>query len=898
MTDSQATDPAQVRRRSGSYLSPAKITPPVSSPHEVKRQTLLDRVLEDASGHVIVIQAPAGFGKTTLMSQLQRYFRDHGQTTGWLTLDEADNDVSRFMAGFAAAVEGMSDNSTDRLERPSSNHELSFWIFDRLATIQPPPVMFFDDLESIRNPVVMGLLNRGINSLPANASVVIGSRNLPDIGLPRLRALGRLIELDAAELRFTQDESGEFLRARRGFALGDEQVAQLQFKTEGWAAALWLASLALARRQDTGAFIDSFSGTNAAVAAYLAEDVLDALPAEQQDFLLRCSVLKELSEPLCNAVCGCDNSLDRLRELDRLNIFLNPIDETRSTFKFHSLFRDFLLNRLTRLPKEELAKLHRVAANAYLADGRPVPAITHALEADPDGFGIPLLREHLDDLLVQGRMRLLAGWIARLPAATRSTHPWLLPILAWSVTFTRGPRAGLELIKDLDETTLPPSSLALLQALRPMLLAMMDRISEAHALGLSALETVDESHSFARAMIYQALTQTSIILGEHENAHEYVDQARRAQREATTGLGHLLAEAAEAVLDLMSGRLKNARTRIDLARTRFKQARQSDHDGNPLAGTQYAEILYEQGETVEAKRLLEVYAPLMRDLGPPDALISSHIMLARIAARQGDDERAYELLTELETAGHHLNAPRVLASARLERARMSLVCNDLNTAKDHLTTAENTYDWNATKDHWYVANDTLTPRLIRATWLIRSGAAAKALPILQNELNEAMQTNRPRRALKIRILLAEAYAADRQRNKAMRALRRALEFADAEGFTQTFADEGSAITALVQEFRAGEHQQEPVDQITYLRPEKPVMSRPAMADMGIEDPLTPKEVEVLELLAQGCSNTELSERLFVSESTVRTHLRSINLKLHAGNRTQAVAIARTLGLVA
>ena len=273
-------------------------------------------------------------------------------------------------------------------------------------------------------------------------------------------------------------------------------------------------------------------------------------------------------------------------------------------------------------------------------------------------------------------------------------------------------------------------------------------------------------------------------------------------------------------------------------------------------------------------------------------------MLARIAARQGDDERAYELLTELETAGHHLNAPRVLASARLERARMSLVCNDLNTAKDHLTTAENTYDWNATKDHWYVANDTLTPRLIRATWLIRSGAAAKALPILQNELNEAMQTNRPRRALKIRILLAEAYAADRQRTKAMRALRRALEFADAEGFTQTFADEGSAITALVQEFRAGEHQQEPVDQITYLRPEKPVMSRPAMADMGIEDPLTPKEVEVLELLAQGCSNTELSERLFVSESTVRTHLRSINLKLHAGNRTQAVAIARTLGLVA
>ena len=840
------------------------------------------------------MHAPAGFGKTTAMTQILGRVREHGSAAAWLTLDSGDNDISRFLAGFAAAVESLQPKGTRRPPKPQRNAELTRWILDRIAEVDQPVTLFFDDFEALHNPVVMGSITNGIEIMAPHARIVIGSRTMPDIGLARLRARGALTEIDVTKLRFTAQEADDFLTHRRNVALGAEQVGRLHLRTEGWAAALWLASLVLERRSDADAFLAEFSGSNTAIANYLAEDVLAALPPLLRDFLLRCAVLEELDARLCRAVTGRDDSLDLLRELERQHLFVVPLDEQGETYRFHGLFRDFLLNQLQRRLPADVIALHRAAAQAYLGADRPIPAIRHALRAQDADLATALLGEHVDELLGQGRLRLLADCIAQLPTQALTGQPRLRMILAWSLTFTRGPAEAFKLVVDLDHRQLPPESAAHLLALRPMLLAMMDRIDEAHSSGVEALNQLSDQQPFARTMLCQALTQTSIILGHHEDARRYVDEARRAQPDVRSRFALVLAESAEALLDLMGGRLRQATARMKLATQTEGEERQRERTGNALAAVQMAEALYEADRCDEAQHLLEVNTPLLQDLGLPDALISAHVMLSRIAGTNGDEDRALELLGELETAGHRLGLARAVASARLERARVRLDHGDAAGSAEQLAAAEAVYSWEAASQCWFVANDTLTPAIGRMRWMLRTGSVAKVLPRIREELASAEEQQRGRRALKLRILLGEALHADGQTKMGLRNLARARQIAQAEGFVRTFIEEGAGVQALLQQLDQS-HDDDSVSESSSADSGSSAAAAAAAANLA--DPLTQKEIQVLTLLAQGYSNNAMAERLFVSESTVRTHLRSINLKLHAGNRTQAIAIARKLGLI-
>ncbi len=883
-------------QRQSPYVSRTKVTAPATSRYEVPRQAMLARAGQAETSRAVLVHAPAGFGKTTFMTQLLARYRQQGIATVWLTLDNGDNDVSRFLSGFSSAVATLLPNGVQPGLAQMRNADLVEWILEQLAASSAPVAIFFDDFETIRNPVVMGLVARGIEAIPSKACLVIGTRTLPEIGLARLRARGTLSEIDAAGLRFSAEETQEFLTQRRGVGLSAQQVERLQAGTEGWVTALWLASLALENHGDTDKFLDSFSGSNAAIAAYLAEDVLAALPEPLRLFLLRSSMLDELSPRLCNAVCGTSDSLEMLRELERHQLFLVPIDEARDLYRYHSLFLDFLRHQLQRRHHEELRGLHLAACTAYLAEERAIPAIRHALLSGDTAMAIELIHSHVDVLLSQGRLRLLAECIGQLPKAQLQHHPRLRLIHAWCTAFTWGPKEALTRVADIDSDSLAGEPAAYLKALRPMLLVMMDRIAEAHELGMQALTEVSMDYPFAWAMLNQALTQTSIILGLHQEAHHFVDEARRAQSDSTGAFGYVLAESAEALLDMMAGRLKQTTVRLRLATTMLKAERRRDRNGNALAAIQLGEALYESDQCDEAQRLLLIYAPLVQDLGLSDALITAHTLLARIADEKGDRDRALQLLTELEAVGHRLGQPRVAASARLERAMQHLAHGDQTGANEQLTLAEQSFTWGDANAYWFIANDTLTPNIARLRLHIRTGAPHKAIAPLRSELAEAERLARGRRALKLRILLAEALHLDGQGKMALRTLERALTFAQSEGFIRTFLEEGPVIQAMLSELRkeldddSGEH-----DLDRWLR-STPAQTAAPNAANSLVDPLTQKELKVLNLLGQGLSNAAMAEKLFVSDSTVRTHLRNINLKLHAGSRTQAIAIARKMGL--
>lgn len=887
-------------RKNSQYISRSKTFPPTISDQEIKRAQILKLLTTHSHIKLWMLLAPAGYGKTTAMCQIMQHFHKKSFISIWLNLDDGDNDMSRFLNSFATAISPHSSILADTLSGFTSNEELAHHIIESLYSISQPTVIYFDNFEILNNPAVCSVIARGIEALPDHCKIVIGSRTLPNIGLSRLTTRDQVYQIDASTLRFSTEETTNFMRHDLTFTLKKAQITHLQQSTEGWPTALKLAHIALKDKKDADSFIAHFSGSNAAIAAFLAEEVLLSMPEDNQAFLMQTSILDELTPSVCNQLLGRTNSLDTLLNLEKRHLFLKASDNNE-VFSYHSLFRDFLLTQLQRRCPEQLKALHLSASQIYMGLDRPIPAIRHALKADSNK-AVELLENHADNLLSEGRIGLLTQLLDQVPSATLDKNAHLKLIYALCLTYTRGPMVAYQLIKNTNEAELPAEAAAYLLALRPMQLAMMDRIQEAHEQGMQASEK-SLSNPNAQVTLSQALTQTSIILGKHDQARQYCDQARSSQSLANDLFNRVLADTAEATMELMRGHLKQASQRLTLSLDELHNT-QNSHRGIAMATIQLAEILYEQDRSSEAKQLLMTNSALVQDIGPPDTLITANVILSRILAKEGDYDTALQLLIELEQSGHRLKIPRVLASARLERAQLWLARGDINGANEQLNLSLKTFDWEAISGLWFAANDTLTPDILKLRIQLHKNNVDKTLPQLRNLIKIADREQRSRRALKLRILLAEALFNKGDRNAAQRTLTQALQFAQPEGFIQTFIEEERTIATLLNDTQQqalfdgvenGDNNLSYAQLIASRMNASAATHNPTTGNE--EDRLTNKELQVLNVLALGLSNMAMAEKLFVSESTIRTHLRNINLKLNAKNRTEAVNIARQTGLI-
>ncbi len=872
-------------------LMPLKAEPPLASANVVARSGIVDRVFAASGIRLILVRGPAGFGKTTVLLQLRARYARNGIDCAWLNIDEADNDLPRFLTYLDAVLAPILGRGTDADS-----------LLDRVAAHNAPFVLFLDECEHIRNPSVAAFVSQLIDSLPVGAVLVVGTRGVPTIGLARLRARAQLLEIDPQQLRFSSGEADEFFNHRRGLTLRPEQVQRLHSTTEGWVAALWLASVALERRADPDQVIDGVSGSNAAIADYLAEDVLARQDEATREFLLRTCLLDPLTAPLCDAVCGRGDSAQMLARIERANLFLSPLDEQRSGYRYHSLFADFLRARLRAQRPEWVAPVCRAAAQWFLEHERPVPAVDYALMAGDVEHALTLIDRQIEALLGKGRLRLLSRWLDAVPVQALDARPRLRLIQAWAVMLTRGPREALVVAHTIEAQPLDDAvANAELLTLRPMLLAMSDQVDEAHALALERLPQIGPDCGFARSMVLQNLANTSMILGEFRAALDYADQARRLPM-ANAEFSLSLVDAVEASINLMQGRLRHATALLHRA-----AGATAAHGGatsrNAFSGILLAEALYEAGDHARAERLLHGYVPMMQQLCVPDQLIVAHAVLARILEARDEADGALQLLTELERIGVHHALPRVVASARVERASHFLRRGDVAAAREQLNRAGDPKLWRSLSTRFHIANDLINKPLVNLRWLIGSGARTDAIRTAKTLVEKADQAGLERRAIKLRILMAEALHRDGQRKTALRVLGKAVRSAGAEGFVSTFQEEGAFVLSMLGELSAIRGVAEADASVDALlqrlcqrsaRVEPPVPTGP---QIEIAEALTRKEIQVLEMLAQGHSNNGIADRLFVSESTIRTHLRNINTKLQAGNRTQALVIARGMGLI-
>ncbi|MBR9909251.1 MAG: LuxR family transcriptional regulator [Gammaproteobacteria bacterium] len=867
----------------------------------------------EENARLVLFRAGAGFGKTVAMRQYYEHLQKHRKSAAWLTLCALDSEFQRFlvhlMAACRVAVYGKK-KAAEANNQDSDNDQLAIRLLDEVTALDKPFTLFLDQFELVSNQSCADLLRLLLDRLPPQCQLVIASRETPNLQLGRLRALGQLIEIDQAQLCFSPAETTHFLQDQCQLLLTEANIRKLHSDTEGWPAALGLAAKALEGKKNPHAFITSFSGSNTAVAEYLAEDVLMHQTDEFANFLIKSSILRELYAPLCDIVCDTSSSEAIINQLELSSLCESVVDGEYKLYRYNSLFADFLRSQLERQHPGDIPHLHLKAAKWFEAAGRPVRAIEHAMESGDTHYALSLLEEHVDDLLFWGRFHLLARWLDAQPRQVLAEKYKLRLAHVWSLVFTWRAADALKLLESLESDVSSKSAYSSLRGemdvLRFYILANLERSEELFWL-MGEIPVASSTRSdFANSIYVATLATFKVAANQFDDAINILEHPKLNHSAGHKEFSVVYTRCIEGLVDLTQNRLRQAMAHFRVV----LHDRESHFDrrsiNKSIAAIHLAEILYEIGDIEEAERLLALYMAIVRDYGPPDALMIGHVIEARIAYNRGDTDRAFLRLSELEHLGLTSNLPRAIASAQLERARIAIVNENPTLAEKYYQRAAHPETWDRMRGLVMSANDIETVQLCRFRLNVCGNVKDEVVREIKTELKTALSQQRLRRALKLNILLAKAQHATGLARQAMRTLQGALETAFEDGQVRIFLDEGPAIIELIRELALARQSSSESSQNTELTAFiGKILSLAGIymsqsADQTAVDSsviLSPREAQILDLLSLGLSNIKIAESIFVTETTVRAHLRKINVKLGTSNRTQAVSVARRMGLI-
>ncbi|MGD9661419.1 MAG: LuxR C-terminal-related transcriptional regulator [Porticoccaceae bacterium] len=884
-----------------------KITQPPLMANQIQRRHIHSLISESVTAKLVILHGPAGFGKTSALIQYCQNLRHNNIDTVWMTIDSNDNDPARFLTCLSTAVKKLENkkNQSSNLVSPYnlSLNDITLDIIDRLLSNERPFAVFLDEFEHINERSILELLATMVNKLPARGKICITSRKPLDINLGRLRAKDQLLEIDSHHLRFSKSEVKDFFELQKSLQLTSDDINQLFEKTEGWIAALKLAAMALKQRSDPKGFIETFSGSQMEIAEYLAEDVLDRQPHSIRNFLLKTSLLEILTPPLCDRLIPNINSEKMLASLAASSLFLIPLNDNQGSYRYHRLFSSFLYNQLGKQYPHELPQLHRKVSSWYREQNRPIPAIQHAIKAGAYDSVVELLICHGENFLDQGRTNLLVKWIKQLPAEIVSKEPFLSILMIWATCFTRSPRDAMAIFEAQNSSFYYNQQYAAhINALQLIIFAMVDRKEEAYALAQPHINTAPENDTFAEISKSIVIAYTLCVMGNYEQSRALLNRLSKKLPRNENFFNRMYSEAISGIMDLEEGRLRQAKAVFHMALTSINPDYYTQTQENVFTGIPYAETLYEINDLPQSKNLLGLYLPMAKNLGMTDHLIIGLRLLSRIAFSQKDSDQGFAYIKDLENAGYAQNLPRAVASAKLEISRVLLLCGDKQGSSLALEQANDQQTWTRINQIRLPAHEIDDWAISNMRWKIHFEDSINVLKMVDEALAAAITAGRMRRALKLTILKSLAFYGQDNTDKGDELLRDALMTAATEGYIRIFTDEGDLLGRRIQAMassRANDH--DPIFREYLLQLSLSFGTKADSHLIGesaaLHDSLTPMELKVLALLAQGHTNEILAEKLFVSKNTVRTHLRNINSKLACQNRTQAVAVARQLGLV-
>ena len=907
----------------------ARLQPAAPRPSLVPRPRLLS-CLDQALHHPLtLITAPAGYGKTTLAAAwLQSHPASTTATTqdplqpssfrlhpcfSWLSLHPTDNDPHRFLANLVAALSraqpGLGQGALALLRAGGFEPAVSALLDELAAAREQPLVVVLDDYHSLTAAPIQRAFAALLDHPPAGLHLLLISRNEPvHLPLARLRARGQLLALDAADLRFDEVESAGFLNGPMGLALPPAKTRKLAARTEGWAAALQLAALALQGRAEPEAFIAGFSGRHAHLADYLASEVFARQPLEVQTFLLHTAHLDRLCAPLCAAVTSQPASQAMLEHIQRANLFLIALDDERRWFRYHALFAEFLRARAESLGAETLAALHTCAGRWLAANGEREAAIDHLLAGGEVAAAADLIDRCAQTWMRRGEVATLLTHLRKVPDALALGSTSLSLWHGWAHTLTGAAPAAerwLDRVDALVARERPPDAIAdhdlshhlraaigQALAIRGTLARQRGDMAAGRALAQRALAILPDNEFTLRSLVTAHLGLAELWAGEVAQADATLDRALHWARAAHTGLVLITTLCLQANLRTERGYPHAARDLYSEALTRAKDA------GLPalavMPHTRLARLHYQWNEFSEAQAHLSAAFELASDQEPAAVLLRAHIIQARVRQAQRDVPGADEALAQAVRLALKQQVPHGTALARSWQARLSLLRGDLSAAEQWAVAAGL---WVRDGHGGHAEPSRLVEEEERFTFcrfLIARGGTDPlrvAATVLAQWLAEVEPQQRVTSVIETKRLQALLAQAQGNPATAVDVLGQALVLAEPLGYLRLFVDEGAALAGLLTQISSSHPAHAYVARLLALQPQ------PAAAQTALPEPLNAHELAILRLLAQGLSNAAIAQERLLAVSTVRWYLKHIYQKLHVHNRTQAASQARTLHLL-
>lgn len=895
-----------------SALLQTKLYVPATRPDLVVRPHLLARLnqgMHDPT-RVILVSAPAGFGKTTLVSawlaQLDRQ-ATLAPHVGWLSLGEDDNDPVQFLHYVVAALQtampdvGRHTLAVAQSSPPPPLDKLTITLLNELATLSHPILLVLDDYHALTTLAIHETVNFLIDHMPPMLRLVIVTREDPPLALSRLRVRQQLTEIRAADLRFTEDEAREFLNQVMALELTPGDVATLEACTEGWIAGLQLAALSLRSTTDRAGFIQTFAGSHRFLTDYLVDEVLSRQPAGIQTFLQRTSILERFCADVCDALLAHEESREILRQLEQTNLFLISLDNQRHWYRYHHLFAEFLRARLYEHEPDFVPDLYHRAIDWFEQNDLPREALHYALKARDYERAADLIEVLAPEVLVQDHHMLIVQWADALPPALVQQRAYLCAYLGWAWSITGEMETASTWLDRAEtlSTQLDPDQARVIQghvATHRAYIVML-RGKHTHGIPLAhrALELLPAHETALRTRAMTSLGTAYIYAGQLQEAKQTSQQAI----DIAQSLGSL--PLAMFGYSALGSAFKDGGD-LEQARNVYQQLLDLSEDltgspDGPLTGYAYIElgvIWREQHELDQAIEQLNKGVRLCREWQQGEALAVGLLECVETHRLRGEYAQAEAFLAEVRTLAAAMS-PWAIQLVDAFAARVALSQGDMATVAHWAAHSglEKATDHAAACDTGY-ARISECPALIRL--YLATGRAKQALDITDYLCQRERVSGRMRRWLIFLILHAAALDTLGEHERALRALTEAVEHAAPHNNARPFVDHARTLLPYLRRLPPTPFRDRLLSLMDVTETDTPAPAA-SPAETGLLDPLNEREIQVLRLMAAGMSNREIASELFLSVNTIRWYASQLYSKLNVSRRGEAVARARELNLL-
>ena len=890
----------------------------------VSRIKLMGRIEDIRTARLTYVQTPAGYGKSSLLLQWAEALAAGGAAVAMIACEAAGHDAIELLGQAAQAIQASSGVVPPALSSFLAGHlaisaeQTAKNLAQCCADSETPIYLFLDDAHLLSDADAVRCLRALIEHAPPQLHFVIAAREKLDLPLARWRAFGELTEFAARDLEFSREEIRDLFAQAGVDDLKDEELRALEERTEGWGVALRLAAIAMAQRNDRAEVLNGISGERSEIWDFFAEDVLARQPAEVQDFLLKISILDKFTAPLCDAVTGVKNGREMLARCEQAGLFLLALDGTRSWYRLHTLFREFLARAFAERLAIDNPILHGRASAWFFEAGLYAEAFDHALKAKDPIRAAEILDGQLDTMFGAGQARTVRRLAAEIPPHIQAFYPRIMLAAAWPLAMywnfaevrnlVTASKARIADLQRLGAT--PKAELKSMQNLlshREMMLAQFsDDLPKAEEIGKPLMESYSDAHPFVAGSIYSAYLNS-------QRDRFKLDDVERLDIAATGELDKCEGKQVHIAHEVVAGLTRFAMGQSDAAIARLRNGLGITNrifgEGTALGSGPallLAEALYERNALDEARALIALYLPRANEMGFVDQLIAGWLTQARLRLLDGDGAAAFAALDSANAQAAQHGFERLALAAAEERVRILLRGGRLDEAARAARRAGVKSAAASVMPTGAVGMRDEMRALLWLSWAETQNRVADALSVARQWRAFIAGADAVRAAIRWEIRIAHLLLLDGESRGAKRTLRRAIALAAPGRYIRSFLDEPALLRALFAEAPGETEPRDGLDPFTnellnaFERERGGKPAAPAAPEREERDyggALTAHELEVLRLTASGLTNREVGSRLGMTEGSIKWHLQQIYDKMGVRRRMMAVERAKFLGLI-